>query len=218
VQNNVIENASIGIQFSVNSNYPLPNPSTITNNKVSASLQGLYNNAMPKGTAQHNWTLNTVTVAPNDRLGLKKLVGGPGAQWTAFQTADWRAARFQYIGTEGASSTPPTVVMTNNLFSMARDPNKVYNNTNWIGASFIAGSTGGGIAPTAVLNITNNSITGWTIGAKNLGGANANMASNWWGTATEGNVVIENTSTGSVTIAPISTNGVTGLPSTANFL
>ena len=218
VQNNVVENASIGIQFSVAPSSPLSSPSTITNNKVSAALHGLYNNVMPKGTAQHNWTLNTVTVAPNDRIGLKKLVGGAGAPYTAYETTHFSAARFQYIGTAGDSSTPPTVSMTNNLFMLARDPNKVYNNLNWVGASFIAGSTGGGIAGTAVLNITNNSITGWTIGARNQGGANANMALNWWGTSTQGNVVIENTSTGSVTIAPITSIRTTGLPSTEGFL
>ncbi len=218
VQNNIVENANIGIQFSINPNSPMSIPSTITNNKVSAALTGLYNNVMPKGTAQHTWTLNTVTVAPNDRLGLKNLVGGPGAPYTAYQTTHFSAARLQYMGTEGTSATPPTVVMTNNLFSLARDPNKVYNNLNWVGASFASGSTGSGISPTSVLNITNNSITGWTIGARNQGGANASMANNWWGTATQGSVVIENTSTGSVTIAPISTNGVAGLPSTASFL
>jgi hypothetical protein len=218
IRNNVIENTNIGIQFSVDVNITLAAPTTITGNTISAALYGLYNNVMPKGTAQHNWTLNTVTVAPNDRLGLKKIAGGAGAPWGSLGQTNWAAAMFAYIGTQGASATPPTVVMTNNLFTISRDTNKVYNNSGWLGLRFTTGNTGGGIAGSAVLDITNNSITNWTIAAVNLGGANANLANNWWGTTNQGSVTTQNTGGGSITLAPISTNGVAGLPSTASFL
>lgn len=218
IQDNVIVNCNTGIQFSVVTTITLSAQTTVRRNKVSASGTGLYNNVMPRGTATHNWTDNTVTVSPNDRQGAKKLVGGTGGQWGPLGQTNWSAAFIAYTGTEGASSTPPTVSMKNNLFNIARDPTQVYNNNNWVGTRFATGGTGGGVSANAVIQINNNSLTNWTIGVLNPSAANANMANNWWGTSNSSNVVIQNTGTGNVVITPISTLGANGYPSTANFV
>lgn len=220
VQDNVVLNANIGIQFSVQTSIVLSAPSTIRRNTVSASLAGLYNNAMPKGTAAHNWQQNTVTVSPNDRLGLKLLVGGPGAAWGPLAQTNWAAGRVQYMGTEGASSTPPTVTFTNNIFDASRDPAKIYNNVDWFGFSLgLAGGTGNGIAANAVITANNNSVTGWNKAARNITPATGNFANNWWGTTvlTDITSTVVNTGGGTVTIAPILTSGVDSDPATPGF-
>ena len=52
---------------------------SIRGNSISAGRIGLYHNYQGQGAAAVSWSNNTVTVAANDRTGLKALVDGA---WT----------------------------------------------------------------------------------------------------------------------------------------
>jgi hypothetical protein len=217
VQDNVIVNSCIGIQHS--SFAKTTSESIIQRNTVSAALTGLYNNVHLNGSAPNTWRQNTVTVAPNDRQGLKLLAGGAGAD-TGANAPSWIAARTQYTGTQGTGAAA-TVNFINNFFDCSRVSGQVYNNVRWVGFGFSGTGTPGGVGAVTVINGNNNSITDWTQTVRNLNPVSPNLSNNWWGTTDQTAITSEtavvNSGGGTITFTPILTSGTDTQPSTPGF-
>jgi hypothetical protein len=216
IQDNVVVNTNLGIQISAI--IAKTAETIIQRNTVSASLAALYNNVHVIGSAANTWRENTVTVAPNDRQGLKLLVGGPGAAWGPLEQVNWIAARTQYTGTQG-TGTGPTVNYTNNFFDCSRVSGQVYNNTNWAGFGFSGTGTPAGVGASTVVNGNNNSVTGWLQTVRNLNPVSPNLSNNWWGTTdlTAITTSVVNSGGGTITFEPILTSGTDTQPSTPGF-
>lgn len=217
IQDNVIVNSCIGIQHSAFAKTTAE--TIIQRNTVSAALTGLYNNVHLNGSAANTWRQNTVTVSPNDRLGLKLLAGGPGAD-TGANAPSWIAARTQYTGTQGTGAAA-TVNFVNNFFDCSRDPAQVYNNIRWVGFGFSGTGTPGGVGAGTVINGNNNSITNWTQTVRNLNPVSPNLSNNWWGTtdinAITSATAVVNSGGGTITFTPIRNSGTDTQPSTPGF-
>jgi len=106
IQDNVVINTNTGIQYMP---YSHTTSGTIQRNTISAGSVGLYHNYQNKGAAQVTWSQNEVTVAANDRAGLKALVDGA---YTTEQLV-FRGIEAATFGTEGTGAAPQ-VSFTNN--------------------------------------------------------------------------------------------------------
>jgi hypothetical protein len=197
IQDNVIVNSSIGIQVLQYSN---PNPSFIRRNRISSSLSALYNNQHYRSAtgAVVTYEQNTISISPNDRSGLKDLVGFKFTGPVAFQGI-WSR---ETTGQNGAVF--PTMIVQNNDMDLALDPAKIYNSTV-LRAIYFQNVLAGVVA-----TINNNSLVGWTVAAKNDNTVNADLSNNWWGTKTSSKLVLENTSSGSLTVSPVLPGHTTG--------
>jgi hypothetical protein len=197
IQDNVIVNSDIGIQVS---QYTNPVASLIQRNSISASGGGLYSNAHYNGGGTVTWKNNTVTAAPNDRLGLKQRVSGALTGLSAINGLWVRSTGVNSTG------TAPNVVFTNNVVDLTLDPAKVYNSTVLRGLLFQD------VHKTVTTTINNNSVVGWTVAARSqaTNGAavassiDANLSANWWGTATLSKLVLESTVvSGSIVVSSV---------------
>jgi len=204
IQDNVIVNANTGIQVS---NWNFPGTVTVRRNRVQCGLYALYNNAQRRDSGAVTWQQNEVTLAPNDRLGLKTQVSGP---WTNAVNFGGIVCRYMNEGPTGSA----TASFSNNTISLAKTPGVTYNSTVlravWLFAD---------VPATATVSGSNNSLTDWTVAALNAGAVAANFANNWWGTSNAATVsaAITNTGGGSVNITPILTSGTDSQPGTIGF-
>ncbi|MBA4449569.1 hypothetical protein FHK94_07540, partial [Cylindrospermopsis raciborskii CS-506_D] len=151
IQNNTVINTNIGIQY-----LPYANPvgGTIRGNTVSAGSIGLYHNYQDKGAAPVTWENNVVSVAQNDRAGLKSQVFDP---WTT--PVIFRGIELITFGDQG-SGNAPQVTFTNNSVN-ADISGTGYNSTVSEGLRF-SNPYGNG---QAIFN--GNTLTGWTVRAVN---------------------------------------------------
>jgi hypothetical protein len=197
IQDNVIVNSATGIQVS---QYTNPVASLIQRNSISASRGGLYGNAHYNGGGTVTWKNNTVTAAPNDRLGLKQRVSDALTGLSAVNGI--------YVAAVGINSTgtAPNIVCTNNVIDFTLDPAKTYNATTLRAVLYQD------VHKTVTTTINNNSFLGWTVAARSqattsaavASSIDANLANNWWGTAVSGKLVVESTVvSGSITVAPV---------------
>ncbi|WP_435184020.1 Ig-like domain-containing protein [Cylindrospermopsis raciborskii G7] len=147
IQNNTVINTNIGIQY-----LPYANPvgGTIRGNTVSAGSIGLYHNYQDKGAAPVTWENNVVSVAQNDRAGLKSQVFDP---WTT--PVIFRGIELITFGDQG-SGNAPQVTFTNNSVN-ADISGTGYNSTVSEGLRF-SNPYGNG---QAIFN--GNTLTGWTV-------------------------------------------------------
>ena len=198
IQDNVIVNSCIGIQVS---QYQTPTASLVQRNTVSSAICCFYNNAHWLGGGTVTWKNNVGTLAPNDRSGLKARIAVP-LTTTSNMSAIWcRSMGYNNAG------TAPNVVFTNNLIDLSLDPSKTYNNTSVLRAIRFQD-----VKKVVTTTINNNSFNGWTVAARSdatsspvvASSIDANLANNWWGTATSSKLVVESTVvSGSITVSPV---------------
>jgi hypothetical protein len=191
IQDNVIENANIGIQY-----MPYDNATSglIRRNTVSASGTGLYHNYQTKGAAQVTWEQNEVTVAPNPQTGVSTTVD------FAFTTeVVFHGIFFNTFGTQGTGAAPVALFQNNTI--NAANPGGTTSTV--FRAVYLNNSAAGA---TAILE--NNSFEGYTVGvARNTDATDATLTAtcNWWGSAS---VATVSAAAGSAnTFLPYLTNG-----------
>lgn len=158
IQNNLIENANIGIQYMP---YAHPSAGLINGNTISAGLIGLYHNYQNRGAAPVTWSNNTVTLAANDRSGVKSQVYG------AWETpVTFRGIQAITFGTEGATGAPAPVVSFIANTIDATPQAGLSTNSTLLEAVRI--STAG---PGATIHLQANTFSGYTLEVNN-GSAN----------------------------------------------
>ena len=173
IQDNVVENCNIAIQYMP---YGNPNTGLISGNTVTAALIGLYHNYQNLGAEDVLWEDNSVTVAPNDQQGLKAQVFSPLTTPVIF--------RGIHVITHGIQGTgdAPSVTFQNNDINCALDPAETYNSTNREGFRISNGVSG-------TVTLENNSFVGYTTAVNYRSdcptscGATVAATCNWWGTA-----------------------------------
>ena len=143
-------------------------PGTIQRNTITGRTVGLYHNYQTKGAAQVTWSQNEVTVAPNDRSGLKALVDG--AYTTQMLT--FRGMEAMTFGTEGSGSAPQ-VFFYNNKINGNIGTSPWYTTTNGY-RTYDATATG-------LATLSQNSIINVAMGAVNNSSVTVNASGNWWG-------------------------------------
>ncbi|MFZ4586147.1 MAG: hypothetical protein ACOYNI_13065, partial [Acidimicrobiia bacterium] len=172
VQDNVVLNAHIGIQY-----MPYGNAATgtIARNTVSAGGIGLYHNYQSLGAGAVAWTDNVVTVAANDRSGLKALVDG---RYTA--PIDFRGIQVSTFGTN--QSTTGTSTPSASFTSNSVDASVGASGYNTLAREAVR-MTVGGVYSSGTLAFNDNSFTGWTKAVNNALATAWNMSCTWWGTS-----------------------------------
>jgi hypothetical protein len=173
IQDNVIKNASIGIQYMP---YHHTTSGLIQRNTISAGLVGLYHNYQNLGAAPVTYQDNVVTVSPNDQQGDKLLVNTP---WDT--TVVWRGI---HVITHGIQNTGnlPEVTFLNNKVDGALDPNETYNSTARDAFRISNGKSG---SVTLLENSFENYTTGVMYVEDCAGDCEAivNATCNWWGSS-----------------------------------
>lgn len=171
IQDNVVLNTNIGIQYMP---YDNAAPGMIRRNTVSAGLIGLYNNYQTLGAAQVTWSQNEVTVAPNDRLGLKAQVDGA---WTT-EMLNFRGMEARTFGTQGTGSAPQAYFNNNKI-----DGN--IGSSTWYTTTFGYRTFDDPAATEAgTATLSENSFTNFITNASNVpAGVTLTATCNWWGTA-----------------------------------
>lgn len=214
ITENTIVNCNIGIQFM---SYNNENASSITKNEITAGLWGLYHNVQYRGTADTTWDENEITVAKNDRNGLKALVSGPGGSWNgpvqfagivirgvgmvpnSFRNPDGSVAQ-----PGQPQDKPPELFFTFNVINTETFAD--HNVNNKIGVLAYGGSvsSNNNVSSDSKIFISHNDITNYTIGIKNEGSANIQAVGNYW----LGGVLSQNVSTGTITTDPVEQNKI----------
>lgn len=195
IQDNVIVNANIGIQYMP---YHHTTSGLIQRNTISAALVGLYHNYQNLGAAPVTWKDNDVRISPNDRLGDKLLVNTP---WDTPVT--WRGI---HVITHGIQSTGnlPQVSFLNNRIDGALDPLETYNSTLRDAFRISNGKSG-------TVTLLDNSFENFTTGVNYVNDCSGSCAAivnatcNWWGSNALATVT---TAAGPATFLPYLTNGV----------
>ncbi|MFZ9882722.1 MAG: hypothetical protein ACO3QC_15135, partial [Phycisphaerales bacterium] len=173
IQDNQFVNTNIGIQYMP---FGHAQPGVIRRNTVSASLIGLYHNFQIAGAGLVSWEDNTVTVAANDRQGVKALVDGAFTGLVTF-----RGIALRSFGLPGYTGTAPSVSFTGNSIDASIGA-EGYNSTVLEAVRF--GATGGvDQVSSGTATFSGNSFTNWTVGVNDAYAASYEMSCNWWGTA-----------------------------------
>ncbi|MFZ4401265.1 MAG: T9SS type A sorting domain-containing protein [Bacteroidales bacterium] len=198
IQDNQFLNTNTGIQYMP---YGHTTPATIQRNTITAGSVGLYNNYQTNGAAQVTWSQNEVSVAPNDRAGLKAQVYGA---WT--QQLTFRGMEARTFGTQGSGSAPQAN-FNNNKIDANIGSSPYYTST--IGyRTYDASATG-------ITTLTDNSFTNLNMGVVNNSSVSVAATCNWWGTTVA--AAIAAGITGNVTYSPWLNNGTDNQPSTPGF-
>ncbi|MFZ4402086.1 MAG: right-handed parallel beta-helix repeat-containing protein [Bacteroidales bacterium] len=185
IQDNQFLNTSIGIQYMP---YGHTTSALIQRNTITAGSRGLYHNYQNKGAAQVTWSQNEVSVAPNDRAGLKAQVYGA---WT--QQLTFRGMEAITFGTQG-SGAAPQVYFNNNKVDGNIASSPYYTST--IGyRTYDASATG-------ITTLTDNSFTNLNMGVVNNSSVSVAATCNWWGTTVPAEIAAK--ITGSATYIPYS--------------
>ncbi|MFZ4708096.1 MAG: hypothetical protein ACOYMF_18985, partial [Bacteroidales bacterium] len=185
IQDNQVLNTNIGIQYMP---YGHTTSGLIQRNAITAGLIGLYHNFQTKGAAQVTWSQNEVSVAPNDRLGLKAQVYGA---WT--QQLTFRGMEARTFGTQGSGSAPQAN-FNNNKIDANIGSSPYYTST--IGyRTYDASATG-------ITTLTDNSFTNLNMGVVNNSSVSVAATCNWWGTTVPAEIAAK--ITGSATYIPYS--------------
>ena len=165
VQDNVITNVNTGIQIMP---YAHPAGGVVQRNLVAAGLIGLYHNYQNKGAGAWVWASNEVTVADNDRQGLKAELYAP---WTT-QSVTFRGIELITFGAEG-SGAAPQVTFNNNAIdgTLADSPLTT-------GREAVRMTTAGTGARATLFE---NSFANCSVGATNATTVLMDAPRNWWG-------------------------------------
>ncbi|MEY4821019.1 MAG: hypothetical protein RLY72_671, partial [Planctomycetota bacterium] len=167
IEGNTIVNANYGIQYMP---YANPGAGTIRGNAVSAALTGLYHNYQGQGAASVSWEDNTVTVAANDRSGLRALVDSGRTT-----TVDFRGIQIITFGNaDYGAGAAPSVSFTGNAVDAsigATGYNTAAREAVRFSAPYVSGSA----------TFSGNSFTNWTVGVNAGFSASFEMSCNWWG-------------------------------------
>ncbi len=169
IQDNQFLNTNIGIQYMP---YGHTTSGLIQRNTISAGLIGMYNNYQTLGAAMVTWLENEVTVAANDRSGLKASLNGA---WTTEQLT-FRGAEARTFGNQGSGSAPQAL-FNNNKIDANTGVSAFYTTT-------IGYRTFNDVSATGLVTLNQNSFTNCITNASNLpSGVTVNADCNWWGTA-----------------------------------
>ncbi|MEI7879042.1 MAG: hypothetical protein WCI96_14120, partial [Planctomycetota bacterium] len=167
IEGNTVANANIGIQYMP---YANPGAGTIRGNAISAALTGLYHNYQGQGAASVSWEDNTVTVAANDRSGLRALVDSGRTT-----TVDFRGIQIITFGNaDFGAGAAPSVSFTGNAVDAsigATGYNTAAREAVRFTVPYVSGSA----------TFSGNSFTNWTVGVNAGFSASFEMSCNWWG-------------------------------------
>ena len=186
IQDNQFLNTNTGIQYMP---YGHTTSALIQRNTITAGLRGLYHNYQTNGAAQVIWSQNEVTVAQNDRSGLKALNYAP---WTT-EMLTFRGMDATTFGTQG-SGAAPQVYFNNNKVDGNIASSTYYTST--IGYRTTDASA------TGVATLTGNSFTNLNMGVVNNSSVSVTATCNWWGTVVPAEIAAK--ITGSATYIPYS--------------
>lgn len=168
IQDNQFVNTWIGIQYMP---YAHTTPGFIRRNTITANGRGLYHNYQMKGAALVTWEDNTVSVAQNDRTGLRAAIYDP---WLASDNIIFRGIHVITFGTQGAGQNPVVMFQNNNI--NAANPG---NNTSTVFRAIYTSNTAVGTA-----TMFSNSFTNYTQAIVRESAADAATlvaTNNWWG-------------------------------------
>jgi hypothetical protein len=196
IQDNVIVNVNLGIQY-----MPYDNAveGLIQRNIVSANNIGLYNNFQTLGAGPVTWKDNEVSIAANDRLGLKAEVDGA---WTQQQQLNFRGIFAFTFGTQGSGSAPQAFFLNNKLDGATTS--LFYSGTTGFGSGSSDQTNGQGTA-----TLTENSFENFQTLAFNRSTVAPTVATcNWWGTTAVTTAGFE----GNVGFDPFLVNGTDNSP------
>lgn len=172
IKNNVVLNTSIGIQILPHRE---PTGGTVEGNVVSAYSIGLYQNNHWADSGAWSWKDNTVTMALNDRLGLKAQVNLP---YTADVT--FRGVHLINYGIYGGT-VPPVATFEGNSIDGAS-----VGSVGVIGVDAIRiNSTDSPFVPGTTATFRENSFINYTTAINNIAYGSTSVIvdaiENWWG-------------------------------------
>jgi hypothetical protein len=191
IEDNVVLNTGIGIQYMP---YKNPNPGLIQRNVVSAGQTGLYHNYQTKGGAPVIWRDNHVSIAPNDRAGIRANLD-PADRFTT--PLVFRAIDARTFGTEETGAAPQ-VSFINNRFDGSTD------SPHYSDIIGYRNGRSGETANTGVATLSNNCFANFTKFVYNYSSVEQVATNNWWGTADVPTITAGMSGAGKPAVGPVS--------------
>jgi hypothetical protein len=172
IEDNVVLNTNIGIQY-----MPYKNTTTglIQRNVVSASQTGLYHNYQTKGSALVTWRDNQVSIAPNDRAGIRANLD-PGDRFSG--QINFSAIQARSFGTEESGAAPQVSFINNRFDGSTASPYYTDRDRFAYRNGLTSDTTGTGVA-----TLSNNCFANFTKFVYNYSSVGQVANGNWWGTA-----------------------------------